>query len=132
MGITDPVADMLSAIDNAAKVGKAEVVVPYSIHKEQLALLLKKEGFVAEVRKFKEKRSSCFSLAVKPAYGEKGKVKINRLRRISKPGQRIYSPASKLKSPSLGVKIISTSRGLFTEKEARKRRLGGEIIAEVW
>ena len=129
---TDPVADMLSALKNAAKAGREESAVPYSNFKEQLAMLLKKEGFVSGVRKFKEKRSSRFSLAVKLAYDEEGNSKIRHLKQISRSGQRIYSPASELRSPPLGIKIISTSQGLFTEKEAKKRRLGGEVIAEVW
>ena len=128
----DPVADMLSALKNAVKAGKEEVVVPYSNFKEQLAVLLKRQGFVSGVRKFKEKGSARFSLAVKLACDEEGNSKIRHLKQISRSGQRIYSPVAELRSPPLGIKIISTSQGLFTEKEAKKKRLGGEVIAEVW
>lgn len=132
MSVHDPIADMLSTVKNATKVGKGEVVVPYSNFKEQLAILLKREGFVAEVRKFKEKGRARFSLAIQLAYDKEGNPKIRHLKRISRSGQRIYSPASGLRPPPLGVKIVSTSQGLLTDGEARKRRLGGELIAEVW
>jgi len=132
MSINDPVADIFSAIKNAAAAGHTEVVVPFSKFKAQLASLLKKEGFVTEVHKFKEKEGARFFLAIKPAYDEEGNSKISHLKRISRAGQRIYSPASKLKSPPLGIKIVSTSQGLFTEKEAKKKRLGGEVVGEVW
>lgn len=132
MSVSDPIADMLSAIKNAARAGHEEVVMPYSAFKEQLASLLRREGFLAEVKKFKEKGKARFFLAIKLAYGEEGESKINHLKRISRPGQRIYSPAAKLKSPPLGVRIISTSQGLLTDKEAKRRHLGGEVVAEVW
>lgn len=132
MSVHDPIADMLSAIKNAAKAGKEEVVIPYSNFREQLAILLKREGFVAGVRKFKEKGSTRFSLAIQLAYDEKGNSKISHLKRISRSGQRIYSSAPGLRPPPLGVKIVSTSQGLLTNGEASKRRLGGELIAEVW
>ncbi len=132
MSISDPIADMLSAIKNAIRAGKEEVIVPYSNFKKRLVELLKREGFVAEVRKFKEKGSTHFSLAITLAYDEEGNPKISHLKRISKPGQRIYSSATKITSPPLGIKIISSSKGLLTDKEARKRRLGGEVIAVVW
>lgn len=132
MSVTDPTADMFSALKNAAKAGKEEVVVPYSNFKEQLATLLSREGFVLGVRKFKEKGSARFSLAIKLAHDEEGNPKITHLKRISRSGQRIYSPAAELRSPPLGVKIISTSQGLLTDKEAKRRHLGGEVVAEVW
>lgn len=128
----DPVADMLSGIRNAVRAGKEEVVVPYSSLKEKLAALLRREGFVSEVRKFKEKRGSRLFLAIKLSYDEGGNPKVSHLKVISRPGQRIYSPAAELRSPPLGIKIISTSQGLLTEKEAKKRKLGGEVVAEVW
>lgn len=132
MSVSDPIADMLSALKNAAKAGRSEVVVSYSSFREQLAKLLKREGFIAEVRKIKEKGSTRFSLAIQLAYDEEGSSKIRYLKRVSKPGQRIYSSATDLRSPSLGIKVISTSKGLLTDNEARKRHLGGEVIAVIW
>lgn len=132
MSSVDPIADMLSALKNAAKAGKEEVVVPYSKFKEQLAVLLKREGFVLEVKKFKEKESTCFSLTIKLDYDQKGDPRIRDLKRISRSGRRIYLPATKLRSAPIGIKIISTSKGLLTDEEARKRHLGGEVVAEVW
>ena len=127
----DTIADMLSALKNAAAAGKTEVVVPYSRFKEQLAKLLESEGFAAEVRKFKEQGGSRFSLSIKLSCNSRGEPKIEQMRRISRPGQRIYLPYTKIKSPSKGVKIVSTSQGLLTDKQARKKHLGGEVIAEV-
>jgi small subunit ribosomal protein S8 len=127
----DPIANMLSAMKNAAAAGREEVVVPYSGLKEQLAKLLKKEGFALEVRKFKEKGSKRFSLAIKLARDDAGRLMIRHAKRISRPGQRIYSTSREIKAPPLGVKVISTSKGLLTHKEARKKRLGGEVVAEV-
>lgn len=130
--VTDPVADMLSAMKNAAKAGKEEVVVPYSNFKEQLAKLLKRKDFISGARKFKEKGKTCFFLAIKLAYDEGGNSKISHLKRISKPGRRVYLPAGEIKPPPLGIKIISTSKGLLTDGEAKRRHLGGEIVAEIW
>jgi small subunit ribosomal protein S8 len=132
MSVTDPIADMFSALRNAAMAGSEEVTVPYSRLKERIANLLKKEGFVDSVRKFKEKGSSRLSLAIKLTFNKEGNVKMTHIKRISRSSQRVYSSAPKLKSPPIGIKIISTSRGLLTEKEARKRQLGGEVMGEVW
>lgn len=130
--VIDPIADMFSALRNAAIAGRGEVVVPYSKLKGQLANLLKREGFVDEVRKFKEKGGARLFLAMKLAIEKEGSAKMKHIKRISRVSQRVYSSASKLKSPPIGIKIVSTPQGLLTEKEARKKRLGGELIAEVW
>jgi small subunit ribosomal protein S8 len=132
MSVTDPIADMLSSVKNASQVGKEEVVVPYSRFKEQLASLLKREGFVSGVRKFKEKESSRYYIALKLTYDTEGRPKITHIRRISKPGQRVYASADVLKSPPVGIKVISTSQGLLTGRDARRKRLGGEEMAEIW
>jgi small subunit ribosomal protein S8 len=132
MSITDPIADMFSALRNAATAGREEVVVPHSKLKEQIANLLRREGFADEVRKFKEKGGPRLFLAIKLAIEKEGNAKMKHIKRISRSSQRAYSSASRLKSPPIGIKIISTSQGLLTEKEARKKRLGGELIAEVW
>jgi len=130
--VTDPIADTLSALKNASLAGKEEVVVPFSSFKERLISLLKREGFVGKVRKFKEKKGARLFLAVELLYGKSGSPKLTHVKRISKPGQRIYVNADRLKSPPAGVRIVSTSCGLLTSREARKRRLGGELVAEVW
>jgi len=132
MSNSDPIADMLSALSNASKTGKEEVVVAYSGFKEELASLLKREGFVSDSRRFKEKGGKRLFLAIKIAFGKEGEARAIRVKRISKPGRRVYATASQLKRPSLGIRIISTSRGVMTDREARKRRAGGEVIAEVW
>lgn len=128
----DPIADMLSTIKNAVAAGKEEVVMPYSGFKERLAKLLKAEGFISEVRKFKEQGSSRFFLAVKLACDDASRFKVHHIKRISRSRQRIYSASREISSPPLGIKVISTSKGLMTDREARKKHLGGEVIAEVW
>jgi len=132
MSVTDPIADMLSALRNASQAGRKEVVVPFSGLKERLASLLKREGFVAGARKFKEKGGSCFFLSIELRYGEDGLPKLHCVKRVSKPSRRTYTDVKRLKSPPTGIRIISTSHGLMTSVEARKRRLGGEVIADVW
>jgi small subunit ribosomal protein S8 len=132
MANIDPIANMLSILKNASSAGKQEVAVPYSNLKYQLALLLKKEGFVEEARKFKEKGGARQFIAIALSYDKGGKPRIQHVKRISKSGQRIYSSSKDLKAPSIGIKVLSTSKGLLTDKEAKRRSLGGEVLLEVW
>jgi len=123
--MTDPIADMFTRIRNAARAGKDEVVVPHSSFKEELARLLKKEGFVSEVKKFKEKGGSRQFLSLTGP-------KIGHIRRLSKPGQRWYVPWDRIPYPPTGIRIVSTSQGVMTHTDARKKKLGGELVGEVW
>lgn len=129
--MTDPITDMLNRIRNAQAVFHPTVIFPFSKFKYEIAKILQKEGFIGEVEKKKRKEEKIIKIDLE--YSEKKPV-ISGLKRISKPGQRIYTSAKNIKSvcSGYGIAIISTSRGLMTNKEARKKRLGGEIICEIW
>jgi small subunit ribosomal protein S8 len=130
--MTDPIADMLIRIKNAQAVRHSTVEIPYSKIKYEIANMLLNEGFLEKVeRKFRRKTKKVIKITLK--YKNKQPV-IQGLRRISKPGRRIYLPYKLIRSPKggLGVAVISTPLGLMTDKEARKRKLGGEVLCEVW
>ncbi|MDI6602926.1 MAG: 30S ribosomal protein S8, partial [Patescibacteria group bacterium] len=126
----DPISDMLTAIRNALIVKHATVRVPFSNLKYGIVKILEKEGFIEKVEK-KRKRSKRF-IEITLKYTDNLPA-ISGLKRISKLGQRIYSSRRKIKrvKSGYGMAIISTSKGLMTDKEARKQKLGGEIICEV-
>lgn len=129
--MTDPIADMLTRIRNALARRKAEVILPFSKIKFAIAKILEKEKFFEKVEKEKE---NCREMKIVLKYDEEGKSAIRSLRRISKPGRRIYSNRRDMPRvyEGLGVTVISTSRGLMIDKEARRRKLGGEVICEVY
>jgi len=129
---TDPIADMLTRIRNANLVSHEKVEMPSSKLKVELAKLLKDEGFIAdyavkEVGNFKV-------LEVILKYDEKSKPVITKLQRISKPGLRSYCKAKNLPQVlgGLGIAIVSTSKGLLTDRKARKENLGGEVLCYIW
>ena len=130
--VTDPIADMLTRIRNANQMRYKEVEVPASKIKAEIARILKDEGFIADYKINKEKVQSMMVLNLK--YGENKERVITGLKRISKPGLRVYAKAEELPTVlnGLGIAIISTSKGLMTDKEARKNSLGGEVIAYIW
>jgi len=127
--MTDPISDMLTRIRNAAMVRKVEVRVPYSNMKYAIAKILVDEGFIASAEK-ETKGHPEIRLALK--YEDESSV-VRRLKRISKPGKRVYSGYADLPRvlSDHGIAIVSTSRGVMTNKEARKRRLGGEVLCEI-
>ncbi len=127
----DPISDMLNQIRNAQAVSKETVDVPFSNLKYEIAKILKKEGFVDKIEKKGRKTKRTIEITLK--YENKVPV-ISGFARISKPGQRIYFKAKKIKrvKDGYGIAIISTPKGLMTNKEARREKLGGEIIAEIW
>ncbi|MEA3272125.1 MAG: 30S ribosomal protein S8 [Patescibacteria group bacterium] len=129
--ITDPISDMLTRIRNASVVSKTEVVLPYSKIKFAIAKILKEEGYVLDAKKENE---GFGQLKIKLKYEQDKKSSINSIKRISKPGRRFYCSCDNLPRVlgGIGVAIISTSCGLMTNTEARKRRLGGEVICEVY
>ncbi|TSC94374.1 MAG: small subunit ribosomal protein S8 [Parcubacteria group bacterium Licking1014_1] len=129
--MTDPITDMLNRIRNAGALQKAEVFVPFSKIKYEIAGILSREGFAGEVKKTAKEKNKGIRIALKY---ENNVPAISGLRRSSKPGQRIYSGASELKMVrgGYGISIISTSKGLMTNKEAKRAKLGGEILLEVW
>ncbi|OGY88843.1 MAG: 30S ribosomal protein S8 [Candidatus Komeilibacteria bacterium RIFCSPLOWO2_01_FULL_45_10] len=129
--MTDPIADMLTRFRNALAVKKAEVVLPFSKIKHEIANLLKKEGYLKSVEKVEGQFPQ---LKIELLYNEDQQPAITHLRRVSKPGRRIYAAKEKLPYVlnNLGLAVISTSRGVMTNKQARRARIGGEIICEVW
>jgi small subunit ribosomal protein S8 len=129
--MTDPITDMLNQIRNAEAVGKTEVLVPLSKIKNEIATILSKEGFVGEVKKTTKGKVKILKISLKY---ENEIPAISGFKRISKSGQRIYQGFSELKKVrgGYGISIISTSKGLMTNKEARKQKLGGEVICQVW
>jgi small subunit ribosomal protein S8 len=130
--MTDPIADMLTRIRNAVRVEKPNVDLPLSKVKRGLAEVLKREGYIWDWEELAQKPASQLRLYLK--YGPNGERVIRRIRRISKPGRRVYSGAAELKPilGGLGISIISTSRGVISDREARQRKLGGEVLCEVW
>jgi small subunit ribosomal protein S8 len=129
--MTDPITDMLNQIRNAQAVGKAEVLLPLSKIKNEIALILFKENFVGEVKK--AAKGKVKSLKITLRYNE-GVPAIAGFKRVSKPGQRIYQGVHEIKKVhgGYGISIISTSQGLMTNKDARYKKTGGEVICQVW
>jgi small subunit ribosomal protein S8 len=129
--ITDPISDMLTRIRNASVVGKRDVDVPMSKIKFALAKVLESEGYFCGVELIEGLRSPMIRIHLK--YDNK-KPKISMIKRVSKPGRRIYVSSGDIKSvrSGYGVSIISTPNGLMTNKEAKKRHLGGEILCEIF
>lgn len=128
---TDPIADMLTRIRNASLVKKDELVLPYSKFKANLAQVLFKEGFVSGVSETGDKPKS---LKIGLKYTDMGDAVITGIERVSKPGQRIYMGSDKLPrtNSGYGITVVSTSKGLLTDKEARKAKVGGEVVCQVW
>ena len=131
--ITDPIADLLTRIRNANQVNKEFVEVPYSTLKESILKVLKESGFVGEIKIFKEKKVKHKMLSVELIYID-GTPKIQHLERVSKPGLRVYSGYRDLQKVlgGYGTYILSTPNGLINSVEAKKKKLGGEIICKVW
>ena len=128
----DPIADMLTRIRNANQMRYKEVEVPASKIKIEIARILKDEGFIADYKIKKNDVQSIIVISLK--YGDRKERVITGLKRISKPGLRVYAKASELPRVlnGLGIAIISTSHGVMTDKEARKESLGGEVMAYIW
>jgi len=132
--MTDPVADMLTRIRNANLAMHDDVSMPCSKLKVELAKLLKQEGYILDFQVLGQEGKPASTLVVALKYSPRRERVITGLRRISKPGLRIYSEAAKAPRVfgGLGVAVLSTSRGLMTDKEARRRKLGGEVLCHVW
>ena len=130
--VTDTIADMLTRIRNANSMRYTEVKVPASKLKLELARILKEEGFIKDYKVLEETAQGTILLTLK--YGEKKERVITGLKRISKPGLRVYAQADEVPKVlnGLGIAIISTSKGIMTDKEARNQGLGGEVLAYIW
>jgi small subunit ribosomal protein S8 len=132
MNTTDPIADMLTRIRNANTSKHATVDVPSSNIKKAIAQILADEGYIKSFEEIKDEKQGIIRITLK--YDEKGKKVISGLKRISKPGLRIYVNKDELPEVlnGLGIALISTSKGIKTDKEARKEGLGGEVLAYIW
>ena len=130
--VSDPISDLLTRIRNAVMVSKSNIQIPHSKFKFQLTSLLKDEGYVSDVKITGEGTKKIINIELK--YSEDGASVISGMNRLSKPGNRVYSSFDKLprNNGGLGTVVVSTSRGLLSDSEARKRKLGGELICEVW
>ena len=132
MAISDPIADMLTRVRNAAKAKFNSVDVPGSTVKIELAKILKSEGFIRNYKFLKDGKQGILRVYLK--YGEGQSSVIYELKRISKPSRRVYVKCKEIKPVynGLGVAILSTSKGVMTDKRARQEKVGGEILCQVW
>ena len=132
MNTTDPIADMLTRIRNANSSKHETVDIPASNMKKAIAQILVDEGYIKSCEEIKDEKQGIIRVTLK--YDETGKRVISGLKRISKPGLRIYVSKDELPQVlnGLGIALISTSKGIKTDKDARKEGLGGEVLAYVW
>jgi len=129
--MTDPIADMLNRIKNAQAVGHLTVELPFSNLKYEIAKILERKGFVEKIEKKGRKARKTMEISLK--YNDKAPAVLG-VKRVSKPGQRIYLASSRMRKvrEGYGMAIISTSQGLMTDREAKKQKLGGEVLCEIW
>lgn len=132
MGMSDPIADMLTRIRNASSVFHDSVDVPASNLKKELARILKEEGYIRDYKVNDDGKQGVLRIYLK--YVPPKREVITGIKRISKPGRRVYAKSDQVPRVlgGLGVAVLSTSNGVMTDREARKRRIGGEVICYVW
>lgn len=132
MVVTDPIADMLTRIRNAITAKHADVEIPASKTKKAIVDILLAEGYIEGYEVVEHELQNILKVTLK--YGYKGERVITGLKRISKPGLRVYAKSSELPKVlnGLGIAIVSTSKGIMTDKDARSQNLGGEVLAYVW
>mgnify|MGYP006334311395 CR=1 FL=1 len=132
MNTTDPIADMLTRIRNASSSKFKTVDVPASNVKRAIAEILFKEGYIRAYEEVKDENQGVIRITLK--YDDKGVKVISGLKRISKPGLRVYASKDELPRVlnGLGIALVSTSKGIMTDKDARKENLGGEVLAYIW
>ncbi|MDQ0156986.1 30S ribosomal protein S8 [Robertmurraya andreesenii] len=132
MVMTDPIADFLTRIRNANMVRHEKLEVPASNIKKEIAEILKREGFVRDVEYIEDNKQGIIRVFLK--YGPNNERVITGLKRISKPGLRVYAKTNEVPRVlnGLGIALVSTSQGVLTDKEARAKQIGGEVLAYVW
>jgi len=132
MTMSDPIADMLTRIRNANMVRHEKLEVPASNLKKQVAEILKREGFIRDVEYVEDNKQGIIRIFLK--YGKDNERVITGLKRISKPGLRVYAKTNEVPKVlnGLGIALVSTSQGVLTDKEARAKQVGGEILAYIW
>jgi len=130
--LTDPIADMLTRIRNASNGEHEKVDVPASKLKVRIAEILKSEGFIKNCRLIEDQKQGVLRVYLR--YGPRGEKMISGLVRVSSPGRRLYAAAGEVPSilGGMGVAILSTSKGVLTDREARNEKLGGEVLCYVW
>ena len=131
MTMTDPIADLLTQIRNAVAIDRERVSLPHSKVKESICRVLLEEGFIEDVRITEDPRKT---LHVFLKYGPDGEKVINEIKRVSKPGRRLYESAGNLPRVlnGLGIAVISTSKGVMSDRRCREQNLGGEVLCSVW
>lgn len=129
----DTIGNMLSQIKNASMIGKEFVELPHSNMNEAIAKVIEKAGFIKEVKVFKESGAATKSLHIDLAYDESGDPRILDIKRISKPGRRLYSRFEAIKrvNPKYGLVVVSTPKGVMSGEDAKKQKAGGELVCEV-
>ncbi|TWT88109.1 30S ribosomal protein S8 [Pseudobythopirellula maris] len=132
--MTDPIADMLTRIRNAVRVEHPNVTMPVSKVKRGMAEVLKREGYIWDWREEEHEGETSKQLLIDLKYGPNGERVIQHIKRVSTPGRRIYAQAKRLRPVlnGLGISVISTNRGVVSDREARQRNLGGEVLCELW
>jgi len=130
--MVDPIADMFTRIRNACIVKKETVVVPYSKIKMEIAKVLQKEKYLGEISRHGKKNRKYLDISL--SYSDSGESAIKKIKRVSKPSRRIYVSFKELYSIGHGhaIRIVSTPNGILTDKDARQKKVGGEIIGEIW
>jgi small subunit ribosomal protein S8 len=135
MSMTDPIADMLTRIRNAVSIYQKRTSVPYSKLKEGILKVLKEEGFIADYR-LGDAEGVKRSIFIYFKYGEGGEQAINRIERVSKSSRRVYRPVEDLRRhpvmDGMGIAVVSTSKGVLSDRECVKQNLGGEVLCSVW
>ncbi|RMG07257.1 MAG: 30S ribosomal protein S8 [Planctomycetota bacterium] len=138
MSMTDPIADLLTRIRNANSIGRAHVRIPHSKLKQRVCDVLQREGYIKGYRQVASEPGEGIGpqgwIVVDLKYGEDDEKVIENIQRVSRPGRRVYTRAKDMRPVlnGLGIRIISTSRGVLSDREARKQNVGGEVLAEVW
>ncbi len=129
--MTDPIADMINRIKNAQAVSKTTVKIPYSVLKYEIAKILKNEGWIEKIEKKGKVPKKIIEIELKY---QDGRSAIIGLKRVSSPGQKIYLPTTKIRRVrnGMGMAIISTPKGLMSDKNARRQKHGGEVLFEIW
>ena len=130
--MTDPIADMLTRIRNASMARHDRIDLPHSRLKQHVADVLKAEGYLGDVRVSEGEERKTLTLVLR--YGRDRQSAIDGVRRVSTPGRRVYVPHDRIQRvcSGMGISILSTSRGVMTDREARRQRVGGELLCEVW
>src|ERR1700730_16100415 len=130
--MTDPIADMLTRLRIAPRPLRDDAGLPHSRFKERVASVMKAEGYLDDVRASEGEESKTLTLVLR--YGRDRQSAIDGLRRVSTPGRRVYVPHDRIQRicSGMGISILSTSRGVMTDREARRQRVGGELLCEVW